>query len=76
MHGEARSAAVVTDAQIESLQKLFNCYSPCNWYNMDKISWFYQMAPNKTITQWQIAGVKKQKPWLTIALIVNETRFF
>ena len=58
---------------METLQELLDCYPPSNQYNMDKTGLFYRMASDKTIGQQQIAGVKKQKTWLTIALVVNET---
>ena len=73
MHGEAGSAAIVTSVQIKALQELLEQYPSSDCYNMDKIGLFYQMVLDKTIAQQQIAGVKKQKTRLTIALMVNET---
>ena len=62
MHGEARLAPKVLQQQLVSLQVMLAQYTPENRLNyMEKTNLFYQMAPDKTIAQCQLSGVKQDK---------------
>ncbi|RHY48324.1 hypothetical protein DYB38_014371 [Aphanomyces astaci] len=71
-HGEAGS---VTPAQVEdgrqAMQKVTRGFEVANTYNMDETSFFYCMAPHRSITRHRQPGTKKSKKRITIALTTN-----
>uniref|UniRef100_H3B962 HTH CENPB-type domain-containing protein n=1 Tax=Latimeria chalumnae TaxID=7897 RepID=H3B962_LATCH len=72
LHGEAASAdmtAIV--AGHAELQQTLADYSPDNIYNFDETDLFYKLGPSGTLATAPIAGHKKSKEHITVALFCN-----
>ncbi|KAL3676039.1 hypothetical protein R1sor_025987 [Riccia sorocarpa] len=74
-HGESASAEVTADVldQVEGLKALISGYEPEDIFNMDETRLFFQLEPNRTLATRSIAGTKKPKARLSIALTANMT---
>jgi hypothetical protein len=72
-HGESGSAPEIPLEQLDTLRSTIQTYAPENRFNMDETGLFYRMAPDQTIATRQIAGTKKDKTRLTLALMCNQT---
>jgi hypothetical protein len=72
LSGEAGSADMdAVRAELPVLQSLISEYPPSDVFNMDETGLFYCLAPDRTIATRQIAGLKKDKTRITIALCAN-----
>ena len=66
-------APKVLQQQLVNFQVMLAQYPPEDRFNINKIGLFYKIAPDKTIAQRQLSGVKKNKSRLTVAFLTNET---
>lgn len=71
-HGESASAdnEALQSALPDIIAKIAS-YPPSNVYNMDETGLFYRLAPSRSVSQRQLAGIKKDKTRMTIALTAN-----
>lgn len=71
--GEANSACPVAVATgREEMQQLLSGIDPSDVYNMDETGLFFRLGPNYTLsTQKTVAGTKRSKERLTVALCAN-----
>lgn len=75
MNGESGSVnmqAVTTN--IEEIQHKVASFQPADVYNMDESGLFYEYAPDRTIAQYRLEGLKKSKKRFTIAFTANADR--
>ena len=57
---------------IEDVQEVIKCYSPENIFNVDETALFYEMLPNKTLSNTKNNhGLKQSKKRITIIFGVN-----
>ncbi|OAE32231.1 hypothetical protein AXG93_4525s1120 [Marchantia polymorpha subsp. ruderalis] len=61
--------AVATN--LEEIQQKVASFQPANVYNMDETELFYEYAPDRTMIEYQLEGLKKSKKRFTIAFIAN-----
>src|SRR2546421_6192236 len=57
------------------LQDKCSRYSPDRIYNMDETGLFYRLEPDRTLATRRLAGRKKNKERLSIALCANADRY-
>uniref|UniRef100_H3ALF5 HTH CENPB-type domain-containing protein n=2 Tax=Latimeria chalumnae TaxID=7897 RepID=H3ALF5_LATCH len=72
LHGEAASAdmtAIVVGRA--ELQQTLAGYSPGDIYNFDEMGLFYKLGPSGTLATAPVAGHKKSKERITVALFCN-----
>ncbi|XP_064424711.1 tigger transposable element-derived protein 6-like [Latimeria chalumnae] len=72
LHGEASSAdmTAIVAGRAELQQTLAN-YSPDDIYNFDETGLFYKLGPSGTLATAPVAGHKKSKERITVALFCN-----
>lgn len=72
MQGESGSAdnEAITQA-LPDLKETIARFHPRDVFNMDETGLFYCMAPDRTIAARQLAGMKKEKTRMTVALCAN-----
>jgi hypothetical protein len=72
MHGESGSVSeLVIGETITGLKQLTNNYAWKDIYNMDETGLFFRMEPDTTLATQQLAGKKKNKERLSVALCCN-----
>lgn len=72
LHGEAVSvAASAVDGRRAALQRVTRDYHLCNVYNLDESAYFYCTVPSRAVTKASMAGRKKVKTRITVALTIN-----
>jgi hypothetical protein len=72
LHGEASSSDfVAATASLESIRYKISQFAPKDVYNMDETALYYRSAPETTISKANVAGMKKDKSRITLALTVN-----
>jgi hypothetical protein len=72
MHGESGSVNEQAIREtITDLKQLTNSYAWKDIYNMDETGLFYRMEPDITLATQQLAGKKKNKERLSVALCCN-----
>jgi hypothetical protein len=72
MHGESGSVDdQVVEEAITDLKQLTNSYEWKDIYNMDETGLFFRMEPDTTLATRQLAGKKKNKERLSVALCCN-----
>lgn len=72
MHGESGSVdEQVVEEAITDLKQLTNDYGWKDIYNMDETGLFFRMEPDTTLATRQLAGKKKNKERLSVALCCN-----
>src|SRR5947209_14932137 len=72
MHGEHGSVDdQVVEKAITDLKQLTNSYEWKDIYNMDETGLFFRMEPDTTLATRQLAGKKKNKERLSVALCCN-----
>uniref|UniRef100_H3AGR8 DDE-1 domain-containing protein n=1 Tax=Latimeria chalumnae TaxID=7897 RepID=H3AGR8_LATCH len=67
LHGEAASADMTAIVASKPLQD----YSPDDIYNFDEMGLFYKLGPSGTLATAPVAGHKKSKERITVALFCN-----
>ncbi|OWZ09130.1 CENPB protein Homeodomainlike [Phytophthora megakarya] len=71
-HGESGSVSEqAIPALLETIRGEVKNYALANVYNFDEIGLFYKLCPGRTIASMQIAGAKKSKTRITVALCCN-----
>ncbi|CAG8646856.1 29200_t:CDS:2, partial [Racocetra persica] len=77
LHGEADSVDedVITESLL-LLQSKYSEYPLDRIYNMDETRLFYQLEPDRTLVTRQIAGCKKNKDRISVALCTNADGFY
>lgn len=72
LHGEAASAnaAAVAEGRVR-LQEITRGYDKCDVFNMDETAYFYCMPPDHSHSKNPIAGTKKDKKRITMAVTSN-----
>ena len=72
MHGESGSVdEQAIEETIADLRHLLNRYAWNDIYNMDETGLFFRMEPDTTLATRQLAGKKKNKERLSVALCCN-----
>lgn len=72
VHGEAASArASDVEAGRAELQRVTSKYNKKDVFNMDESAYFYCSVPTKTISKNCVAGRKKNKKRMTVAIAAN-----
>lgn len=72
VHGEAASASALVVAEGRAaLKALTSQYKPQDIFNMDESAYFYCTAATASVSRKSIAGRKKVKKRLTVALTTN-----
>ncbi|XP_064413043.1 tigger transposable element-derived protein 6-like [Latimeria chalumnae] len=72
LHGEAASADMTAImAGRAELQQALADYSPDDIYNFDETGLFYKLGPSGTLATAPVAGHKKSKERITVALFCN-----
>ena len=71
-YGESGSVDLtVIEEKLPELQEKLSAYAHHDIYNMDETGLFFRMAPDRSISQRQIEGMKKDKSRFTIAFCAN-----
>lgn len=70
-HGESSSVNLSLLEEQPKIVKKLKEFRLQDIYNMDETELFYRMAPDHTIAQHQISGLKKDRIRLTIAFTAN-----